>query len=184
MEGAPGRAHLVVTTSGSDFSYHNTSSGRLIVIGSPPPELLRKPRYGALHITAKTPRDDPTEYINHQHGCLGMGWNATRTSSVHENPPDTEACATSTCCTLRRSAPPSTSSSYKHKPALQTSSMAYAIATEQILSQLRGRGPRGRDSSGRLRRILWRSAPPYPSPFHEHKPALQTGAMDYSRMNM
>ena len=44
-----------------------------------PPKLLRKLGYYALHITTKTPRDDPTDFLHHRHRCLGMESTSTRT---------------------------------------------------------------------------------------------------------
>ena len=79
VEGATGRAHLVRATSSSDYSSHNISLSQMIVCGFPPPKLLGKPRYGAFHIFAKTPRDDPAKYTPHRNRCLDMGQAATCT---------------------------------------------------------------------------------------------------------
>ena len=37
-----------------------------------PPKLLRKPRYGVIHITTKKPWGDPDDCPHHQYCCLGM----------------------------------------------------------------------------------------------------------------
>ena len=70
VEGATGRAHLARTTSGSQYTSHAILSNWLIVCRFFPPKLLRKPRYGAFRLFAKTPRDDPTEYNPHNTAAL------------------------------------------------------------------------------------------------------------------
>ena len=158
-----------------------------------PPKLLRKPRYGAFHLFAKTPRDDPTEYPLHRHFCLDMGSAETRTSQINNNLTAVEVCASSTCYTFRRSAPPSTSLYHERKSELQTGAIAYAIATEQRLLQIRGqqtgamayaiaagrkipqlggRSSRIRDPSGRPRRFIHGSM--------LQIGGIQTGAMAYA----
>ena len=128
-DGAFRRAHLVRTASGSNSSSHAIASGRPIVIGFET-KLLCKPRYGALHITTKIPRDAPADCSHHRHRCLGMESTATRTSSTHDNLPAAETCATSTRHTLRISAPPRPSPYHERKPALQTGAIAHTIATK------------------------------------------------------
>ena len=103
-----------------------------------PLKLLRKPRYGAFHLFAKTPRDDPTEYPPHRHCCLGMESVEKRISQTNNNLPAADVCASSTRYTFWRSAPPSTSLYRKQKPELQNSAMAYTIATEQRILQVGG----------------------------------------------
>ena len=108
-EGATGRAQLVETSSGSNFMSHAILSSLLIVGRVFPPKLLPKPRYGAFHLFAKIPRNDPTEYPPHQHRCFGMGSAETRKSQTTNNHPTAEACTSSTCYSFWRLAPPSTS---------------------------------------------------------------------------
>ena len=67
MKGTTRRAHLVGTTSGSNSTSHAILLSWPIVCRFPPPKLLRKPRYDAFHLFAKTPWDDPTKYPPHQY---------------------------------------------------------------------------------------------------------------------
>ena len=103
-----------------------------------PPKLLCKPRYGAFQLFAKTPRDDPTEYPTHQHRCLGMVSANKRTSQTNNNVAAAEVCASSNRYTFQRLAPPSTSLYRERRSEVQTGPMAYAIATDQRLLQIRG----------------------------------------------
>ena len=112
------------------------------MVGFSPPKLLRKRRYGAFHLFAKTPRDDPIKYPPHQHRCLGMGSAETRTSQTTNNQPAAEACTSITCYTFRRLAPPSTSLYRKQKSELQNGAIAYTITTEQRIIQIGGRNER------------------------------------------
>ena len=136
MEGVDRRAHLVGTTIGSNSTSHAILLSWPIVCRFPPLKLLRKPRYDAFHLFAKTPWDDPTKYPPHQYRCLGMGSDDTRTSQTNNNLTAAEVCASSTRYTFRRSAPPSTSLYCEQKSELQTGAMVYAIATEQIIPQI------------------------------------------------
>ena len=152
------------------------------------PKLLRKTRYGAFNLFAKTPRDDPTKYPPHRHCCLGMVSAEKRIPQTNDNMPAAEVCASSTRYTFLRLAPPSTSLYCKQKPGPQTDSMAYAIATDQRLlqiggpqtgtmayaiatgrrmPQLGGQISRNCDPSGRPCRFIHGSAPHHSSPLHE-----------------
>ena len=67
-----------------------------------------------------------------------MGSADTRTSQTNNNLQAAEVCASSTRCTFRISAPPSTSLYRERKSELQTGAMSYAIATDQRLLQIVG----------------------------------------------
>ena len=97
----------------------------------------------------KTPRDDPIDYPLPRQHCLGMESAVTRTPLTHDNLPDVETCATSTCSTLRRSVPPSPSPSLKRIPALSTGAMPHAIATQQRFPRPGRRRPSRQDPNGR-----------------------------------
>ena len=104
----------------------------------PPPKLLSRLRYGAIHIITKTPRYDPINCLHPGQHCISMESSATRTPPTPDNLPAAETCATSTHHTLRRSAPPSPSPSLERKPALSTGAMAYTIAIQRRIPQHRG----------------------------------------------
>ena len=139
----------------ADPIFRPTPSHRVVRLSSGfPPNLLCRPRHGAIRIITKTPRDDPFNCLHPQQHCLGMEFSATRTPPTPDYLPAAETCTTSTRRTLWRSAPPSPSSSLKRKPELSTSAMAHAIAIQRRLSQHGGRIPRKQDPSGRSPQVV------------------------------